>query len=138
MAGPEVFGTNPYAANRPVQGKLVTLLRGVVDNRGLQLESYRSRAVLAGHVHELMTTDEVQAEPGATVDRVGLIGFFAVEISGVLLVGSRISVGGRELGTIAGFDDTHMPNHQNICVKVDEIQDGSSLGYELEALVRFE
>lgn len=129
MTGPEVFGSTPYAANRPVEGRLVTVLRGVTGERGLALEGYRSRAVITGHIHEFMTTDEQEAAPCTTVDRVALIGFFEVERSGVLLVGAEVMIGSRMLGTIAGFDNTHMPNHQNICIRVDDFRDGVDLGF---------
>lgn len=138
MSGPDAFGTNPYAENRPVSGELVTVLRGVTDSRGLQLEPYRSRAVLAGQVHELMTTNRADAAPGETVDDVALIGFFEISRSGVLLVGSRVTVGGHDLGTVVGFDDTHMPNHQNICLLVDDFRDGVAMGLSVGDLVRFD
>ncbi|CAN5554130.1 hypothetical protein BH23CHL2_BH23CHL2_30180 [soil metagenome] len=129
MTGPEVFGSTPYAANRPVEGRLVTVLRGVTGERGLSLEGYRSRAVISGHIHEFMTTDDPAAVPGTTVDRVALIGFFVVERSGVLLVGAEVVIGDQTLGTIAGFDNTHMPNHQNICIRVNDFRDGVDLGF---------
>lgn len=135
MAGPEVFGSNPYHQNRPVPGEIVTVLRGVTDRRGLQLEAYRSRAVIAGEVHELMTTNQPQVAPGDRVDDVALIGFFVVNQSGVLLVGSRVMIGGQPIGTIAGFDDTHMPNHQNICIQVETLQDGASLDLSVGEVV---
>jgi hypothetical protein len=137
MSGPDAFGTNPYADNRPVSGELVTILHGVTDDRGLVLEAYRSRAVVAGQVHELMTTNRQGVGPGDTVDDVALIGFFEVSRSGVLLIGSRVTVGGHDLGTIAGFDDTHIPNHQNICLQVDDLHDGLDLGLSVGDLVRF-
>jgi Family of unknown function (DUF6917) len=138
MSGPEVFGSNPYAENRVISGELVTVLRGVTDERGLKLERYRSRAVGAGQVHELMITDTPGVAPGDTVDRVALIGFVEVSRSGVLLVGSRVMVGEHELGVIAGFDDTHMPNHQNICLQTANLQDGVQLGLVVGELVRFD
>ena len=138
MSGPEVFGTHPYAANRALSGEVVTVLRGVTGQRGLALERYRSRAVAAGQVHELMTTNQPDAQPGAIVDAVALIGFFEVSRSGVILVGSRVSVGGIALGVVAGFDDTHMPNHQNICLLVDDFRDGVGLGLSVGDLVRIE
>ncbi|HLT18524.1 MAG TPA: hypothetical protein VKZ96_03625 [Thermomicrobiales bacterium] len=108
----------------------MTVLRGITEERGLRLEAYRSRAVPAGQIHELMVTDQ-PAEPGTIADRVGLIGFFVVEDPGVLLVGAPVRIGDTVIGTIAGFDDTHIPNHQNICLRVDELVDGLGLGVAL-------
>lgn len=137
MAGPEEFGQNPYADNRPVSGQLVTLLRGVTDKRGLEIEAYRSRAVIAGQVHELMVTDEPDAGPGDKVDRVALIGFFVVEQSGVIVVGANLEIDSRPIGTVAGFNDTHMPNHQNVCIQAQELADGVDLMLAIGARVRF-
>jgi len=138
MSGPEVFGSNPYAVNRSLSGEIVTVLRGVSDHRGLKLEGYRSRAVQAGQIHELMCTDAAGVAPDDIVDRVALLGFFEISRSGVLLVGSRVMVGEYELGAIAGFNDTHMPNHQNICLRTASLTDGVQLGLSLGDLIRFD
>ncbi len=138
MSGPEVFGSNPYAKNRSLSGEMVTVLRGVTDERGLKLEGYRSRAVRTGQVHELMSTDTAGVAPGDVVDRVALIGFFEVSRSGVLLVGARVMIGEHELGVIAGFDNTHMPNHQNICLQTENLEDGVQLGLAVGELVRID
>jgi hypothetical protein len=133
MSGPAVFGTNPYVSKTPVRGRVVAVLRGVTDRRGLYLTAFRSRAVPAGLIHELMMTDE----PGdleRVVDRVALIAFFEVVDGGVILVGDHVSIGGVDIGIVAGFDETHMPNHQNICLFGD-LRDGAGFGLELDAEV---
>ncbi len=138
MAGPDVFGVNPYADNQAVDGAITTVLRGKTDQRGLRLEAFRSRAVIADHVHELMTTNQPDVGPGAVVDDVALIGFFRVAASGVVLVGTSVTIDGRHVGRVAGFDETHMPNHQNICLAIDgDLMDGVDLGLVAGAVVRF-
>lgn len=129
-SGPAVFGANPYAAKRPVTGRVVAVLRGVTDRRGLCLTEYRSRAVPRGQIHELMLTDE-DAQLESTVNRVALLAFFEVETGGVLLVGDRVTCGERELGRLAGFDETHMPNHQNVCLTGSDFRDGETLGLQV-------
>lgn len=136
MSGPTVFGPNVYASRRDVHGRVVAVLRGVTTQRGLYLTELRSRAVPQHAVHELMVTDE-DATLESSVNRVGLIAFFEIENSGVLLVGDTVYAGDRLLGTLAGFDETHMPNHQNICVKVETLIDGESLGLNVEDPIRF-
>jgi hypothetical protein len=108
----------------------VAVLRGVTDRRGLCLTEYRSRAVPSGQIHELMLTDE-NAELKSTVNRVALLAFFEVETGGVLLVGDRVACGERELGRLAGFDETHMPNHQNVCLMGSDFRDGEALGLQV-------
>jgi hypothetical protein len=136
LSGPALFGPDPYASKRPVVGRIVVVLRGVTEQRGLALTDYRSRAVPRGQVHELMLTDEA-ADTGSRVDRVALLAFFEIEAGGVLLVGDRVSCGARELGRLAGFDETHMPNHQNICLVSQDFRDGATQGLELGDELRF-
>ncbi len=135
MTGPGVF-TNPYHANRTVTGRIVTVLQGKRPDRGLKLERLDSRAVVRGAIHELMVTNE-PAQPGDDVDRVGLIGFFEVEAAGVILVGSEVRVDGSPVGHVCGFDNTHMPNHQNICIKAQKLVDAIDLGVDLKSEVSF-
>jgi hypothetical protein len=125
VSGPAVFGKNPYVAKSDVNGRVVAVLRGVTEQRGLYLTAFRSRAVPAGEVHELMITDE-NCDVESTVNRVALIAFFEVEDGGVILLDDRVTIGDRVVGTVAGFDETHMPNHQNICLR-GELQDGESI-----------
>lgn len=136
MSGPAVFGPDVYASRRDVHVTVVAVLRGVTEQRGLYLTDLRSRAVLQHAVHELMVTDE-PADLTTTVDRVALVAFFEVENSGVILVGDQLYCGDAFLGTVAGFNETHMPNHQNICLKVDRMQDGETLGLQIDERLRF-
>ena len=59
----------------------------------------------------------MDAAPGGGADRVSAIAFFEVEQGGLAVVGDEVSVSGAVLGTLAGFDVTHMPNHINVVVK---------------------
>lgn len=134
LYAPQMFGADPYASKSPVVGRVVAVLRGTTQQRGLQITEFRSRAVLSGAVHELMITDEA-AEIGATVNHVALIAFFEVTTAGVILVGDHVFAGDVELGVVAGFDETHMPNHQNICLR-GTVSDGAERALELEAQIR--
>ena len=124
MSGPMVF-SDPYLSSSPVVGRVVTVLRGVTDRRGLLLVGHRSRAVPAGAVHELMITDE-EVRLDGSVDRVALLAFFEVVEAGVVLVDAAVTIAGVLIGVVAGFDETHMPNHQNICLR-GQLRDGESL-----------
>jgi hypothetical protein len=134
MSGPAVFGKNPYVAKSDVTGRVVAVLRGVTDRRGLYLTAFRSRAVPAGEIHELMITDE-DCDVETTVNRVALIAFFEVTQGGVILLDDTVTIGERVVGAVAGFDETHMPNHQNICLR-GELLDGDGLGIQVGDLVR--
>jgi hypothetical protein len=134
MTGPEVFGSNPYVSKTDVVGRIVVVLKGVTDCRGLIIEDFRSRAVRAGDVHEFMITDE-PVDIGVTVDRVALLAFFEVTEAGVILLGDRVTIDRVHVGAVAGFNETHMPNHQNICL-AGEVRDGLMLGVRLGSEVR--
>jgi hypothetical protein len=134
VSGPVVFGKNPYVSKTDVTGRVVAVLRGVTDQRGLYLTAFRSRAVPAGQIHELMITDEA-TDVETTVNRVALIAFFEVLDGGVILLDDQVTIGDRVVGTVAGFDETHMPNHQNICLNGD-LSDGESIGIAVGDVVR--
>ncbi len=123
MSGPMVFG-DPYASSSAVVGRVVAVLRGVTETRGLALAGHRSRAVTTGAVHELMITDEDARQEGR-VDRVALLAFVEILEAGVILLDADVTIGDASVGVIAGFDETHMPNHQNICLRGD-LQDGEA------------
>ncbi len=36
-------------------------------------------------------------------------------------MGDKVSVGAKPLGVLAGYDETHMPNHMNIVVKTPSL-----------------
>lgn len=124
-----MFGANPYVSKSPVVGTVVAVLRGVTDSRGLYLEMLRSRAVRQHDIHELMITDE-SAALESTVNRVALLVFFEVTDGGVILEHDRVMIDATEVGTVAGFDETHMPNHQNICLR-GVVADGETLALQV-------
>lgn len=126
-----MFKANPYAKKRPCSGELVVILEGRIEGRKLQLMNPISRALLSKEIHELIVTDEVGAGPGKEVNRIAYWGFFEVEKGSVIVVGDTVQIGAKVLGTIAGFDETHMPNHINIIVKAPERKTGVELGLSL-------
>lgn len=128
-----MFKSNPYAAKTPILGELVVVLRGTYPNRDLMLITPPSRALNLGEVHELIITDQ-PCKPGDKVDPIAYLGFFAVTSPGIMVVGDQLSIAGQVVGTIAGFDETHMPNHLNIVV-LGERTDGEARGFFLRAPV---
>jgi hypothetical protein len=126
-----------YARKSPIEGRLVVVLRGRVSDRALALIPQRSRAVRTGDVHELIATDEASAAPGRTVNSIAYLGFAEFSAGGVLVLGDELRIGGRIVGRLAGFDDTHMPNHMNIVVAVDAARSGEELNFALDAALVF-
>jgi len=49
----------------------------------------------------------------------------------------RVSTNNSKIGTVVGFDETHMPNHQNIVIFSEKITTGEDMNIELNDLVLF-
>lgn len=122
----------PTATETPakvaVRGALVKLLFHRRTERGMTLIAEQSRCVRAGEVHELLTTDQSGLVAGSRVDRVGFLGFVEVGNAGVLDVGDRLVVAGRQVGVVAGFDACHFPNHYNVVVAASRLLTATDLG----------
>jgi len=52
-------------------------------------------------------------------------------MGGIVAVGDKVQIERKFVGEIAGFDQTHLPNHQNIVMKAKEIRSGVELGMRL-------
>ena len=126
MAAPYEFRRitpSVYGDKRPVEGEVVALLHIEFEDRGLEFIQTKSRTVKLDEIHELMVTDEQDAAPGGGADRVRAIAFFEITKSGLIVVGDEVSIGGKRLGTLAGYDVTHMPNHINVVVKTETLDE---------------
>ena len=108
--------TMPCSAKAPLFAQVSAVLHARAENRGLVLVPYPSRAVLQHEIHELILTEEV-AEPGSTVDVIAYVCFFEVLGSGILWQSDQVLINGNVIGSLAGFEFSHMPNHMNIIVK---------------------
>lgn len=127
------FSSNPYAFKREIRGKLAVILQGKLEKRGLNLITTISRAVQKNEIHELMVTDETETGPGKTVDRIAYIGFMEITVGGVMVVGDELICNGQLVGRVAGFDETHLPNHLNIVLASENRFDGVEKGFALES-----
>jgi hypothetical protein len=123
-----LFSKNPYARHSAIKGRIVVVLDAHLTDRELHLIQPISRAVKRNDIHELIATREKGACPGAAVNEVWYIAFFEVTEGGVIVVGDEVLVGGRSIGCVVGFDDTHLPNHQNIILRTE----ANKTGLELE------
>ena len=122
---------NSFIKKKIVKGNLVVILGAVNKKRGLTLIAPRSRAVKKNEIHEIMSTKEKNAAPGGIVNDVAYIGFFEVNKSGVIVTGDDVYIEGKLIGKVIGFDDTHMPNHQNIVLYSPEDKAGPELNINL-------
>lgn len=125
-----MFKANPYAKKKTMKGNLVVVLDGKYEERGLQLIPQPSRCLISDEVHEMILTDE-DKKPGETVNKIAYIGFFTVKESTVIIVGDQVKINGQVIGKIAGFDETHMPNHYNIVIYGKERISGNERNLDL-------
>ncbi|TKJ29686.1 MAG: hypothetical protein CEE40_07545 [Chloroflexi bacterium B3_Chlor] len=135
--GTGILDKYPYAAKSDVVGKVVCILDARSEERGMDLVVHPSRALRQGEIHELAVTDDPNAEPEQTVDKVAYLAFFSVDQGGLVLVGDKVMVGQIEVGEVAGFDVTHFPNHMNILARAEGRKTGSELGLCLGDSVTF-
>lgn len=76
-------------------------------------------------------------EPCEVVNDVAYVGFFEVEEGGVIVIGDSVYIGAKLIGEVVGFDDTHMPNHQNIVLYSSKDRTGTELNIDLEEEIIF-
>jgi len=127
-----------YTASKvPVETAVVSVLAGKLEYRGLQLIEPISRAVRLHEIHELIITDEKVQDRRKPIQRVSYLAFVEVIKGGMILVGDKANLNGKELGTLIGFDDTHMPNHQNIILFAQKRMDGVELEVKLGDVISF-
>jgi len=126
-----MFTKNPYAKKTAIKARLVVVLDGRFEDRELHLMKPISRCVCKNEIHELILTDALDSGPGAIVNPIAYLGFMEIEEGGVVVAGDAVHIGGREIGAIAGFDETHMPNHLNIVLKNATRVTGLEAGLEL-------
>lgn len=116
---------------RELKGQIVAVSSRSSDERGLSLIPQPTRVLCKNEIQELITTDEVDAGPDKTVDRIAVIGFFEVIQGAYVGTGDPVFINGKEIGKLAGFDETHLPNHYNIVVLSPERFTGLGAGYKI-------
>lgn len=132
-----VLKKSPYVNKKVVKGNIVVILGSIIEKRGLNLIIPHSRAVKKNGIHEIMTTSEKNAAPGEVVNNVAYVGFFEVNEGGVIVTGDDVYIEGKLIGKVIGFDDTHMPNHQNIVLYSLKNKTGPELNINLEDEILF-
>ncbi|MBX3651066.1 MAG: hypothetical protein KF771_06805 [Burkholderiales bacterium] len=139
--------TEPYAAGmipgspNIKKNKLIAKFVGISgskrENRGSLLISPKTRCFKRHEVHELMMTDENSVCPGRPFERSATLGFIEFSDSGLLIEGDTVVIGNEIVGTIAGFDETHFPNHLNIVLKTTQRTSGVEMRLNPGDLVSF-
>jgi hypothetical protein len=127
----------PDYPRSPLEGSFVGVMRLKLEARGLQLIPQGSRCIRRFDVHELIITEE-RTGPSGRADKVAYLGFVEFARGGVMLTGDEVRIGDALVGTIAGYDETHMPNHLNIVLTGSAWTSGVERGIALGQAVRFD
>lgn len=129
---PDWARARPDYPRSAITGVLVGVMRLKLLDRGMTLITPWTRAIRRFDVHELILTD-IAAGPGDKVARCAYLGFAEFTAGGVAMSGDELWIDGVRIGTLAGFDETHMPNHQNIVINGDALLTGIERGLRLQA-----
>jgi hypothetical protein len=125
---PDPKGLRGYPVRVLLEARFVGVLDNRNDNRAMRLIERRTCCGRGYDIHELIIADEGRAAPGGTVMGVHYLGFVEFQAGGVLMEGDRLVIGGETVGTLAGFDETHFPNHYNVIFKGPRRITGVELG----------
>lgn len=126
---------NFYYSKIDIETKVVAVLDGKLENRNLNLITPISRTFSKGSIIELIITDETSAKPGSSVNKIAYLAFVELLNGGVVIVGDEVVWNEKVLGKISGFDDTHMPNHQNTVIFSEKRISGKELGLKLNDII---
>jgi hypothetical protein len=127
----------PVTDKTVAKGRVVAVLNAHAEHRQLQLEPFPSRAVLKNEIHELILTLE-DAHPNSVVDGISYVCFFEVLESAILWQDDVLLINAKKIGKLAGYDNSHMPNHMNIIVRSDiELLTGFDLDLKPEDPIEF-
>ncbi len=133
---------------RPVTGRLVNVnerpisnLTTTADESHSKLMQIVPRAVYRGEIYEIFVTDDQEAAPGGRMKRFSLVGHFEIEDGGFVRVGDHVSVAGKDIGTICGYNQCKALRAPELPVihiyaKAKNLMTGRDLGLKLEDEVK--
>lgn len=116
-----------FSNKSPVVASMVAVMDHRRNDRALTISNFKTRCVLRGEIHEFLLCMP-PSEGKAPINEVTYLGFAEIQKPGVIAVGDRITLDEEQVGTVYGFDDTHMPNHMNIVLKGTSMKNGAERG----------
>jgi uncharacterized protein DUF6917 len=118
----------PRILRLALEARFVGVLDSRREGRGLTLIHPRTRCIRRYEIHELILTDERDAGPGCAINRCHYLGFVEFQAGGLLVEGDVLTIAGETVGAVAGFDESHFPNHYNVVIKGPRLVTGIELG----------
>jgi len=131
-----LVGKTIFSNKSTVTADFIVIMDETVEERRLSLIPQLSRVVSQNEIHELIFTCE-QVAPGSVVNKISYCGFALIKNGGVLLHGDEILINDNYIGILAGFDETHYPNHLNIVIQTEQLKSGKQMGLQLYDTISF-
>ena len=119
-----------FSEKSVVCGKWVAIMDYARQDRGIILTAFRTRCLTQHEIHEFIVCGP-DVIPNKPIDKVAYLGFGEITEGGVVEIGDSVYSDKRLIGTILGFDETHVPNHYNVIIKMDTPLSGHTLGLKL-------
>jgi hypothetical protein len=119
-----------FSEKTKVSCKWVAIMDYTRHDRGIIITAFRTRCFEKNEIHEFIACSNTSL-PDKPIDKVAYLGFGEIIQGGVVEVGDVMYSGKNPIGTIMGFDETHMPNHYNIIIKTDNPLSGFALKIKL-------
>ena len=120
-----------------IESQFVAILGHDHVNRGMIASPYHTRCIQQGEIHELVYVYENE-EGLIDLNDAWYLGFIEFKESCVLAKGMAAEIDGEEIGTLIGFDTTHVPNHFNILIASKTPHTGTSRGIKIKDKCFFE
>ena len=120
-----------------IESHFVAILGHDHVNRGMIASPYHTRCIRQGEIHELVVVLENE-EGLIDLNDAWYLGFIEFKEGCVLAKGMTAEIDGQPIGTLIGFDTTHVPNHFNILIASKRPQIGTSAGIKIKDQCFFE
>lgn len=121
----------------PVVSSLCSVHGTRRKNRTLKPMVQKTRCIEQGSIHEIIIVEEQKLKEEGVIQDTAYIGFSQFLNGGLLECGDTVYLNNMLLGELAGFDDTHMPNHLNILISRADLTTGMDLKCNFGDLVIF-
>ncbi len=128
-----------FIAKQTLAAKWVAVMDRERMDRNMLLSDFKTRCIRLGEIHEFIVCDVPWGKRESSIDHVYYLGFAEFTTPGVISLGDLISIPSTTFkGYVLGFDETHMPNHQNILISTPEPCSGKTLSLEVGAIFTIE
>ena len=117
-----------FSDKAAIVASLVAVMDHRRHDRALSISGFKTRCVRRGEIHEFLLCMPPPENDASPINEISYLGFAEIQTPGVIAVGDRVVLGEAQVGTIYGFDDTHMPNHMNIVLEGTSLKNGAERG----------